>query len=346
MHVARGDVTSYVSTVGEFRSSMLWTRTNRRMLGSLVVGLSLLAPVALAAQEVDDSDAPLGDVARNLRKQIPSSQQEIIDNDNLSKVMDDVDSHRAARSSLMYSIDGPGKAFQVSAPDVTCSLAFNANVKSLLASSYVQMELPEDQLLKLSGPAVIHGDSLEVSVFNGTEWHVSEVAVALTVVRRSDFPETAFRDQHRSDQPGHDQAGSDGLAKVIPAAAIEPLQEPGNRADLDAGARGGKRPDTAVLYHMRAAAPPFGVTVFAAPLNVQIGPGQEWHWAIVQAKGYPPQQNVPEQTEAGAATTSATQPGTGQAITPVLKTVIPGAALQPSSSHGATTEPTQDAPAH
>jgi len=168
----------------------------------------------------------------------------------------------------------------------------------------------------------------------------------LTVVRRSDFPETAFRDQHRSDQPGHDQAGSDGLAKVIPAAAIEPLQEPGNRADLDAGARGGKRPDTAVLYHMRAAAPPFGVTVFAAPLNVQIGPGQEWHWAIVQAKGYPPQQNVPEQTEAGAATTSATQPGTGQAITPVLKTVIPGAALRPSSSHGATTEPTQDAPAH
>ncbi len=301
------------------------------MLASLVVGLSLLTPAVLAAQEADDSDAPLGDVARNLRKQVPASQQEIIDNDNLTKVMDDVDSHRASRSSLMYSIDAPGNAFQVSSPDVTCSLAFSANVKSLLASSYVQMELPADQLLKLSGPAAIHGDSLEVSVFNGTEWHVSEVAVALTVVRRSDFPEAAFRGQSSRDQLGPDLSGSGGLAKVIPAAAVEPLQEPGSRSDLHADLsnddRGGKRPDTAVLYHMRAAAPPFGVTVFATPLNVEIGPDQEWHWAIVQAKGYPPQrdvaqQNVPQQNVpvqaagAGAATTAA------------------------------TTEPSQDVPAH
>ena len=290
------------------------------MLASLVVGVSLLTPAVLAAQEPDDGDTPLGDVARNLRKQSPPSQQEIIDNDNLSKVMDDVDSHRASGNSLMYSIDGPGKAFHVSSPDVTCSLSFSANVKSLLASSYVQMELPADQLLKLSGPAAIHGDSLEVSVFNGTEWHVSELAVALTVVRRADFPEVSFRDQPRRDQPGRDRRGNEGLAKVIPAAAIEPLQEPGNRPDPRSDDRRaddhtGKRPDTAVLYRMRAAAPPFGVTVFAAPLNEEIGPDQEWHWAIVQAKGYPPQQNgaqqsvpqqnVPEQTVgAGAATTS------------------------------------------
>jgi hypothetical protein len=291
---------------------MLWTRTNRRMLGSLVVGLCLLMPTLLAAQDADDGDTPLGDVARNLRKQAPPSQQEIIDNDNLSRMMDDVGSHRASGNSLMYSIDAPGKAFQVSSPDVTCSLAFSANVKSLLASSYVQMELPADQLLKLSGPAAIHGDSLEVSVFNGTEWHVSEVAVALTVVRRADFPEVSFRDQ-----PSRGRGGNDGLAKVIPAAVVEPLQEPENLPDVHADTRsddrGGKRPDTAVLYHMRAAAPPFGVTVFAAPLNVEIGPDQEWHWAIVQAKGYPPQQNVaehstPEQTAgAAAATTSATK---------------------------------------
>src|SRR5580700_2608090 len=255
------------------------------MLASLAVGLSLLTPAVIAAQELDDGDTPLGDVARNLRRQSPPSQQEIIDNDNLSKVMNDVDSHRASRNSLMYSIDGPGKAFQVSAPDVTCSLSFSTNVKSLLASSYVQMELPADQLLKLSGPAAIRGDSLEVSVFNGTQWHVSEVAVALTVVKRTDFPEASLRDQ-----PGRDRSGKDGLAKVIPAAAIEPLQEPGNRADLRADLRSkdlrsddrsGKRPDTAVLYHMRAAAAPFGVTVFAAPLNVEIGPDQEWHWAKI-----------------------------------------------------------------
>ena len=321
------------------------------MLASLAVGLSLLTPAHIAAQELDDGDTPLGDVARNLRKQSPPSQQEIIDNDNLSKVMDDVDSHRASRNSLRYSIDGPGKAFQVSAPDVTCSLSFSTNVKSLLASSYVQMELPADQLLKLSGPAAIRGDSLEVSVFNGTQWHVSEVAVALTVVKRTDFPEASLRDQ-----PGRDRSGKDGLAKVIPAAAVEPLPEPGNRADLRADLRSndlhsddlrsddrsGKRPDTAVLYRMRAAAAPFGVTVFAAPLNVEIGPDQEWHWAIVQAKGYPPQQNIPEPTGAGAATTLATQP-VGQATAP--ETPIPAVPPQPNSAQGPTPQPSQNAPA-
>ncbi len=318
------------------------------MLASLAVGLSLLTPAVLAAQELDDNDTPPGDVARNFRKQFPPSQQEIIDNDNLSNVMDDVDSRRPSRSSLMYSIDGPGKAFQVSAPDVTCSLSFSANVKSLLASSYVQMELPADQLLKLSGPAAIRGDSLEVSVFNGTEWHVSEVAVALTVVKRTDFPEAALRDQPRRDRPsrdqtGRDRAGNDGLAKAIPAAAIEPLQEPGNRSDLPADNRGddrsAKRPDTAVLYRMRAAAPPFGVTVFAAPLNVEIGPDQEWHWAIVQAKGYPPQHNVAQQriSEQGAAA--------GDATPPAPDAPIPAVPLPPNASQGAATQPSQDAPA-
>jgi hypothetical protein len=323
------------------------------MLAGLAVGLSLLTPALIAAQELDDGDTPLGDVARNLRKQSPPSQQEIIDNDNLSKVMDDVDSHRALRNSLMYSIDGPGKAFQVSAPDVTCSLSFSTSVKSLLASSYVQMELPADQLLKLSGPAAIRGDSLEVSVFNGTQWHVSEVAVALTVVRRTDFPEASLRDQPGRDQPSRDRSGKDGLAKVIPAAAVEPLPEPGNRADLRADLRSndlrsddrsGKRPDTAVLYRMRAAAAPFGVTVFAAPLNVELGPDQEWHWAIVQAKGYPPQQNIPEPAGARAATTLATQP-VGRATAPAPEAPIPAVPPQPNSAQGPTPQPSQNAPA-
>lgn len=330
------------------------------MLASLVVGLSLLTPAVIAAQELDDGDAPLGDVARNLRKQLPPSQQEIIDNDNLSKVMDDVDSHRASRSSLMYSIDGPGKAFQVSSSDVTCSLSFSINAKALLANSYAQMELPADQLLKLSGPAAIHGDSLQVSVFNGTEWHVSEVAVALTVVRRTDFPEASLsdqagHDQAEHDQAGHDRAGNGVLTKAIPASAIEPLQEPANRSDLRsndrADDRAGKRPDTAVLYRMRAAAAPFGVTVFAAPLNVEIGPDQEWHWAIVQAKGYPPQQygaqqRTPEQTPGvGAATTLATQPDMGQAMTRAPETPIPAVPLQPNSSQGVSTQADQNAAA-
>jgi hypothetical protein len=300
------------------------------MLAGFVVGLSLLLPALAAAQELNDSDTPLGDVARSLRKKTPSTQQEIIDNDNLSKVMDDVDSHRASRSSFLYSVDGLGKTFQVSAPDVTCSLSFSANVKSLLSTAYVQMDLPADELLKLSGPAAIHGESLEVSVFNGTDWHVSEVAVALTVVKRTDFPEAVLRDRPGDDRLGNDRPGNkgqtnDGLAKLIPAAGIEPLQEP----DTGSGNRSQKRSDLAVLYRMRAAAAPFVVTVFAAPLNVEIGPDQEWHWAIVQAKGYPPQQHVPEPT-AGPGAESQLQPDAGQATSRATQATPASAAPLPA----------------
>ncbi len=305
------------------------------MLASFVVGLSLLAPALVAGQELDDSDTPLGDVARSFRKKTPSAQQEIIDNDNLSKVMDDVDSRRVSRSSFLYSVDVLGKTFQVSAPDVTCSLSFTANIKSLLSSAYVQMDLPADELLKLSGPAAIHGDSLEVSVFNGTNWHVSEVAVALTVVRRAEFPEAALHDR-----PGHDQPGNDGLAKLIPAAAIEPVQERDNRSDN----RTEKRSDMAVLYRMRAAAAPFVVTVFAAPLNVEIGPDQEWHWAIVQAKGYPPQQHASEQGATTGATTQI-QSDTVPPISPAAQgTPASAAPLQANPGQSFSTT-SQDAPA-
>jgi hypothetical protein len=250
--------------------------------------------------------------------------------------MDDVDSHRASRSSFLYSVDGLGKTFQVSAPDVTCSLSFTANVKSLLSSAYVQMDLPADELLKLSGPAAIHDESLEVSVFNGTSWHVSEVAVALTVVKRTEFPEAVLHDRPRNDRPGNDRLG-----KVIPAAGIEPLPNPDTHPDN----RSEKRSDLAVLYRMRAAAAPFVVTVFAAPLNVDIAPDQEWHWAIVQAKGYPPQQHVSEPTAAaGVAANVATQPETGQptrsAPETSSSTSVPANPAQSSSTAS------QDVPAH
>jgi hypothetical protein len=222
-----------------------------------------LFPVFLAAQE--DGGTPLGDVARSFRKKNPPAQ-EVIDNDNLSKVMDQVESHRLSAASLRYSVDAGGKSFQVSAPDVTCSLAFSANTKALLASQYVQLDLPAGELLKLDGPATIEGDALQVSVFNGTDWHVSEVAVALTLVKRADV---------------HDGVSDYGAAKLIPAVAGDTSKLPESRSE--------KRSDVTVLYRMRAAAAPSATTVFRAPLNVEIGPDQEWHWAIVQARGYPPQ---------------------------------------------------------
>jgi hypothetical protein len=238
----------------------------RIRLAVATIALAGLLPAFLSAQE--DGDTPLGDVARSFRKKNPSTQ-EVIDNDNLSKVMDQVESHRLSAASLRYSVDPGGKNFQVSAPDVTCSLAFSANTKALLATQYVQLDLPAGELLRLDGPATIDGDALQVSVFNGTDWHVSEVSVALTLLKRTDV---------------HEAMSDYGAAKLIPAVAGDASQLPESRSE--------KRSDVTVLYRMRAAAAPSATTVFRAPLNVEIGPDQEWHWAIVQARGYPPQSSA------------------------------------------------------
>jgi len=233
---------------------------------SLLAGVTGLLPFSSVAQD-DSNEAPLGDVARTLRKKTPPSQ-DVIDNDNLSQVMDQVESNRGSGSALKILMSGENKGFQVSAPDVTCSLSFTANTKSLLSSQYAQMDLPQRDVVKLEGPATIEGDALTVSVFNGTDWHVSEVAVAMTIVKKKE------------------PAGwplSLGSANPAPTSA--------GVLGQDSEVRPEKKPDVTVIYRMRAAAPPFATTVFSAPLNLELASGDEWHWAIVQAKGYPPQTN-------------------------------------------------------
>jgi hypothetical protein len=158
---------------------------------------------------------------------------------------------------LKFLMSGESKNFQVASPDVSCSLSFSANTKALLSSQYAQMDLPAADVRKLEGPATIEGDALTVSVFNDTDWHISEVAVALTVVKKVD-PFLNYGD-------------------------------PSLPADQESQVRPERKPDTVVIYRMRAAAPPFSHTVFSAPLNLDLAPGDEWHWAIVQARGYAPQ---------------------------------------------------------
>jgi hypothetical protein len=49
-----------------------------------------------------------------------------------------------------------------------------------------------------------------------------------------------------------------------------------------------KRSDVTMLYHLKGVAAPFTTTQFREALNTMPGPDQEWHWAIVEAKGIPP----------------------------------------------------------
>ena len=110
-------------------------------------------------------------------------------------------------------------------------------------------------MAKLDGPATISGDTLQIAVHNGTSWSVREITVGLTVLRTSDA---------RS-------------ARLIPASETTSLLPE-------------KHPDVTVLYHLKGSAPPSATTVFHETLGTPLGHDQEWHWAIVQAKGVPPQQ--------------------------------------------------------
>ena len=119
----------------------------------------------------------------------------MIDNDNLHKVMDEVQNLKLKGSccSVLMAI---GKKFQVSSPDVTCDLSFSGSATSLLSDAYAPQDLPEAELAKLDGPATISGDTLQVSVHNGTSWNIKEITVGLTILRESgtDAPGVALRD--------------------------------------------------------------------------------------------------------------------------------------------------------
>jgi hypothetical protein len=273
----------------------------------LVWGIFLLAlPACVRAQ--DANDAPLGDVARSFRKK-PVPSDAVIDNDNLSKVVDDAESRRAAGSSPVFSLDPGGKNFHVSSPDVTCSLSFSAKTTSLLSDPVLLDELPREELAKLDGPATIEGDSLQVSMHNGTAWELREVVIGLTIVKRLEPAEIS---------------SYYGQARIIPAVADgQPAPDSFQ-----------KRPDVTLLLRVKGSAAPSTTATFRTPLNFALFPDQEWHWAIVKAKGIPPQ-TAPDamlmQTTQGGL-----QPGLGDAgarlplLTPALSS-LPSTSSSPSN---------------
>jgi len=209
-----------------------------------------------AAQSWDG--VSLGDLARSLRKEKEPTVPVVIDNDNLSRVMDEVENHRLVDPPLL-SLNGTGKSLEMSSPDGTCSLSFSASATSLLALPHVAEALPQSELTKLDGPATIDGDTLQISVFNGTEWDLREITVGLTIVRHVE-----------------NTAAYIGSARLVPAA------------DTDDSEPAGKPSDLTLLLHMKATAAPLLMTVFREKLNASIAPDQEWHWAIIDAKGIPP----------------------------------------------------------
>jgi hypothetical protein len=222
-----------------------------------------LAPAAASAQ---DDPPSLGDFARNLRKQkseTPPQQQPgavpsttVIDNDNLSQVMEDAKKARPVKQDkTVYSIDSSGKNLRVSSPDVTCSLSFNSQASSLLIKPVLIEDLPLSDLVKLDGPGFIQDETLQLQVFNGTAWELREITIGLTLERK----------------PGQN-AEMAASARVIPASQ-------------SSGVAIERHSDVTLLYHLKASAKPSTTTAFRENIGITPGPDEDWRWSIVEAKG-------------------------------------------------------------
>ncbi len=233
-------------------------QNSRLEIAMIVFGLVL--PIGAMAQS--DSGSSLGDLARSMRMKKIVASAPIIDNDNLTQVMDRAETNRT-NGTLQFGIEPSGKDFQVTSPDATCSLSFNANASAILAIPLVPIALPAEDLAKVDGPAVLDSDTLQISVHNGSEWTLREITVGLTIVR-------VEPDEH------------DTLVRLLPASEdIPPVVSQ-------------KRSDKTLLLHMKGTAAPDETTVFAAKLNNLLSPDQDWHWSIVEAKGIP--SNAPSTT--------------------------------------------------
>lgn len=222
------------------------------ILGIILAGLP---PLARAQSE----DAPLGDVARSYRRS-QSPPQDVIDNDNLPAVMEEGENKKwKAAPPKPVPQQSTVQLINMSSPNVTCALSFSANSPDLLANAPRPQRLPDAELAKLDGPAAIVGNTLEVSVLNASAWDVREITVSLTIVHKKIPMSTAFLA---------------GAVKLMPA--------------VETSSNDRKQADTTVLYHLHGAAVPYSSAVFRETLERPLEADDDWHWAIVQAKGIPP----------------------------------------------------------
>jgi hypothetical protein len=227
---------------------------------------ALLLPITATAQ--DDTDAqPLGDLARTLRQKKleqppPGPADTVIDNDNLAQVMEDAKNARPIKpDKTVFSIDPATNTLKVSSPDVTCSLSFNSKSSALLIKPVLLEDLPLNELIKIDGPGSIQDESLQLQVFNGTDWDIREITVGLTLERK----------------PG-ENAEQAARARIIPAS------------ESSAAVTVERRSDVTLLFHLKAQAKPFTTQSFHEAIGITPGPDEDWRWSIVEAKGIRPAQ--------------------------------------------------------
>jgi hypothetical protein len=259
----------------------------------------LCAPawINMSAQE---DDIPLGDVAREFRHSKPSDPADIIDNDNFSLMMDKAESERLDGQPV-FAISPSGRTFTAISPDGTCSLSFVASSANRTPAAYIASDLPQDELLKLEGPAYIEDGSLAVSIHNGTTWEVKEIVVGVTVLQT--------------------QSGAEYRPAMMGPVPVNPE----------------KLPDLTMLYHLKGSSIPGATTIFSGPLGGNFGGSKDWHWAIVGARGIPPAappSTIPQSLMTPPDTSSALVPAAQiPAASAINTTTTPQPATAPSAEN-------------
>jgi hypothetical protein len=264
--------------------------TVMRLFPRLAFTLILLAvPVSLRAQE---EEVPLGDLARSLKNAKPAAEERpVIDNDNLPIMMDKAEAERL-NGKPVFSIDPSGKTFRMTSPDGTCSLSFDARAAALIKTPYVSSDLPQYEVAKLDADAAVRDGILEVRVHNATAWELKEIVVGITQLNPS--------------APGLQSA------RLITDFQLGP-----------------KAPDITTIYHLKATAPADGNAVFRGEVSDDLGQSNNWHWALVSARGVPPAAPAQTSTQANV--------GSPQGI-------VPMASVQQLATAGAQTPAAQPAP--
>lgn len=222
------------------------------LLVAMVLGGGSVLPAGAQSEEQGPS---LGDIARALRAK-KKPELPVITNDNFSKLPQLI---RQTEQQALAAGLVPPPAARRPEPEITCSLAFSAQAPSApAANASIPQDLPAGVLAKLDGPAVISGDTLQVSIYNGSNWDVQEITVGITVVKRENQ-----------------------VAALAAPAQLLPATDAGPAPML-------KKPDETFLYHLKGSAPPLSTAAFKQALGLNLGPNDEWHWAILQARGLPP----------------------------------------------------------
>jgi hypothetical protein len=264
----------------------------------ITFALFLCCAPAWMKVSAQEDDIPLGDLARELRHSKPPDQADIIDNDNFSLMMDKAETERLDGQPI-FAISPSGRTFTAVSPDGTCSLSFVASSVNRTPAAYIASELPQDELLKLDGPASIEDGSLAVSVHNGTPWEVNEIVVGVTVLQNQSI-------EYRP-------------------AMMGPL--PVNPEKL---------PDLTMLYHLKGSSAPESTTVFRAPLGGSFSGSKDWHWAIVGARGIPPAappSAIPQSLTTPPDTSPALVPAAQIPPTSVINTNTPQPATAPPAEN-------------